>query len=246
MATGVNWPDLRRDYDILYVRWQSHIFYQEWIDLIWEGITTCGTSGLTYCLVNLEWIDLIWEGITTLVLVDSFAMMPRRVNWPDLRRDYDINSFVMFHLSFNAWVNWPDLRRDYDFFSHTSHPPGDQRVNWPDLRRDYDSFALWISSEATSSLSELTWFEKGLRLFTKRLFIFPFEFLSELTWFEKGLRPSPTKTSISTLGAIEWIDLIWEGITTWASGGDPQEGHPGVNWPDLRRDYDLTRAPLLP
>ena len=116
----------------------SHQSFLEWIDLIWEGITTSFPDAIGYIL-GIEWIDLIWEGITTPIMDCASVTITTGVNWPDLRRDYDnpyqtpdqrnlsfpseltwfekgLRPFqiqaILF--KFRPWVNWPDLRRDYD------------------------------------------------------------------------------------------------------------------------------------
>ena len=158
----VNWPDLRRDYDsqkkhssftktllseltwfekglrlfpwyfrfllqcsewidliwegittLLSPHVSDRLYLPEWIDLIWEGITTNQHSGIASTL-DSEWIDLIWEGITTMFFSISYFMSTAWVNWPDLRRDYDSVTKKIKPLAASFWVNWPDLRRDYD------------------------------------------------------------------------------------------------------------------------------------
>ena len=183
----VNWPDLRRDYDSRVTnKLLLRLFPQEWIDLIWEGITT-------------RWLDCVHQ-------TDLSG-----VNWPDLRRDYDVCRKSCFSAN-TPGVNWPDLRRDYDplyirmyepelfqewidliwegittgFFSIYPNSTSIW-VNWPDLRRDYDKF-FQILFDFLEIESELTWFEKGLRQFASALLLDFLLVSSELTWFEKGLR----------------------------------------------------------
>ena len=257
--TGVNWPDLRRDYDSMsgYLpKWSLAVSELTWFE---KGLRL--RKLLPFVSSSLEWIDLIWEGITTRIDILPFFNPFHRVNWPDLRRDYDsrfLKYWAIFlfipewidliwegittmklifpsfpflprseltwfekglrpHYSFCScfnwpWVNWPDLRRDYD-----TRPIGSQVVyrmpyEWIDLIWEGITTLLLRCHPAGVILSELTWFEKGLRLLLQCLLPFP-RHVSELTWFEKGLR-------------LNFLDPIQGQISR-------------VNWPDLRRDYDL-------
>ena len=143
---------------------------------------------LGYPRSGSEWIDLIWEGITTSSNSLSSDFKIAWVNWPDLRRDYDLSKGRFRLLPINTGVNWPDLRRDYDStlaFSDRSQTGA--RVNWPDLRRDYD--IVPFCQEHGFLLQWVNW--PDLR--------------RDYDFFEDR-----ANNKVSD----EWIDLIWEGITT--------------------------------
>jgi hypothetical protein len=65
-----NWPDLRRDYDALFITYNR--------PKISEGT------------------DLIYEGITTIIAPITGTVKHIRRNWPDLRRDYDQRLFAEY------------------------------------------------------------------------------------------------------------------------------------------------------
>ena len=207
----MNWPDLRRDYDWPFLS-RSLVVKLEWIDLIWEGITTRNSLSLTTCR-EPEWIDLIWEGITTTCREPNYAA---NKEWIDLIWEGITTVFLRNDCLFFPWVNWPDLRRDYDNADRVCSVAKTERVNWPDLRRDYDT-SLIILAFMFYFLSELTWFEKGLRRTFPVFGLFHKATRSELTWFEKGLRPNIS-------------DFV------------PCTSALRVNWPDLRRDYDISKV----
>ena len=90
-------------------------------------------------------------------------------------------------------------------------------------------------------MSELTWFEKGLRRKWVTIPLYALYVLSELTWFEKGLRLSDSRR-IRRISS-EWIDLIWEGITTLAP--DSHRYQYDFEWIDLIWEWITTRYVCL-
>ena len=134
--------------------------------------------------------------------------------------------------------NWPDLRRDCDsvkkyLFGHTASRP-----NWPDLRRDCDFCQMLVICQ-TLRTSELTWFTKGLRPGWPSINITITHLLSELTWFTKGLRRySPNCLCVGA----RWSELTWftKGLRLYYISTIYYIHVKRPNWPDLRRDCDLT------
>ena len=225
----MNWPDLRRDYDSVVSCVEPIPNLDEWIDLIWEGITTLLSMLWGHNTSLLEWIDLIWEGITTFFGLSQFLPV-LRVNWPDLRRDYDLFSPNDYSIVLQEWIDliWEGITT-WKSLNITNVVVF--RVNWPDLRRDYDlhlswcihrlQYQEWIDliwegittflhsafSLFSWTMSELTWFEKGLRPLPLLRIIYVTK-VSELTWFEKGLRPVFWSSFLifSLLSELTWFE----------------------------------------
>ena len=143
-----NWPDLRRDYDILTHRSISLAGLRVGIDLIYEGITTTNNMSRSFSAIK-SW------------------------NWPDLRRDYDRSFSAIKKDSISLELTWftKGLRRGRNssgngldkfdvgidliyegittavsYSADSSHAA--TSWNWPDLRRDYDHgfspFIDWV------------------------------------------------------------------------------------------------------
>ena len=207
------------------------------IDLIWEGITTSGIiiiviisnskSELTWfekglrpsgweatrCACYCEWIDLIWEGITTYLFRPSYHYVNLFwVNWPDLRRDYDI--FFSCFPFFRVFREWIDL-----IWEGITTFVGDIHLvltckEWIDLIWEgITTLPSCLRLHRLPRLSELTWFEKGLRRKFLQADIPLSPTPSELTLIWEGIT-TWWRNFLWPAFPLEWIDLIWEGITT--------------------------------
>ena len=112
-----NWPDLRRDCDLLPHFPVVLISLVKETDLIYEGIATflkhfLNTSACPF-LKKLTWFTKGLRPIFFNAACFSSRVSSQR-NWPDLRRDCDWSPLLPLWLLQPIERNWPDLRRDCD------------------------------------------------------------------------------------------------------------------------------------
>ena len=227
------------------------------MDLIYEGITT-HLSDLLRWHHSSEWT---WFTKGLRQGLDLRILASHGQNGPDLRRDYDEGEFCWPSMPFRQ--NGPDLRRDYDGYPSLSNAIATFRQNGPDLRRDYD-ILMFGNATSIRSLSEWTWFTKGLRRNIGRQFVNAAccqngpdlrrdydDHACLLIYDMESLRQNGPdlrrdydeswKLSICMRETSEW---------TWFTKGLRRSlvGHAFLtvsmkrqNGPDLRRDYDLLR-----
>ena len=100
-----NWPDLRRDCDVILMLICSTILLKK---LTWL------TKGLRRLKMSVklahsgEEIDLTYEGIATLCNSIRFDFPFWRRNWPDLRRDCDLDLLKLLLYLQEKWRKCPD------------------------------------------------------------------------------------------------------------------------------------------
>ena len=134
-----NWPDLRRDCDYPQQITQTHLQCVR-IDLIYEGIATLPSSS-SLSSSTMPGSELTWF---TKGLRPHSSILPNR-----------FASSVRIDLIYEGIATYSCQRFIVFFFAGCP--------NWPDLRRDCDIFCPFISIDSLPSMSELTWFTKGLR-----------------------------------------------------------------------------------
>ena len=136
---NLNWPDLRRDCDMVTGRLNGHVTIQK-SELTWltKGLRLINTFFKFVLFIYLSELTWLTKGLRPCGRLAIVIFLQSYLNWPDLRRDCDTAHPVYFSM-LKTHLNWPDLRRDCDVDLVSVFRLIAGHLNWPDLRRDCDS-----------------------------------------------------------------------------------------------------------